>query len=618
MFNTLKTLFTGYGHAKVIQPGVFLSVLMVVTPTSVVFSLINGIYGHVFLACFLAVLSVVMMLLLYFGRKGKWLPYFEYVLMFFSCLAFTFIFMEGGIAQTGIYWTLIFPFFAFILMGVKKGWFWIACFIFIQLDVVFLFAINMVSLPYSQGILLIVLAMFLFFTLIASVFELQNEKNLDALIQLNMALNAKEEALLDAYACLEQQVFHRTSELQESNTQLILEIKQKEQAIISMRHTELKFQHAQRLESLGTLVGGIAHDFNNILSGINANLYLAKRQIQPEKGAGRLDQINVLTNRAADMIKQMLTFARKDAVEMENLDLRIFMDEAFNLSTISIPESIVCRYECSSEDMFIHGNATQIQQVLMNLMNNARDALWDVDRPEITVSLSTMMPDQSFCEHQQDAELRPYALLRVQDNGMGIPEGLLETIFDPFFTTKEEGKGTGLGLAMIYGAVQSHDGLIAVHSKVGYGSCFDLYFPLLENEQNMQTKAQEGEIIQGNGETILLVDDDMDICESHSQLLRNIGYQVHVACDGLQACEMYEQHDIDLVIMDIVMPLLGGVAASERMRAADEKVRIIFVSGYDKDNDMTSELVNDWRHVLNKPLDIKALSVAIYKELQVT
>ncbi|MBL4776001.1 MAG: hypothetical protein JKY87_08135, partial [Mariprofundus sp.] len=203
MFDTVKILFGGYGHSKVIKRGVFLAVLMIAAPTGVVFTLINAAHGHVFLAWLLAVVSLLMTLLLYFGRKGLWLPYFEYVLMFIACLTFTSIFMAGGIAQTGIYWMLIFPFLAFILMGVKKGWWWIACFIFIQFDVVLLFNMNMVALPYSQEVLLIVFAMFLFFTFIASVFELQNEKDRSALIQLNATLNSKEEALLDAYATLE-------------------------------------------------------------------------------------------------------------------------------------------------------------------------------------------------------------------------------------------------------------------------------------------------------------------------------------------------------------------------------------------------------------------------------
>jgi len=459
--------------------------------------------------------------------------------------------------------------------------------------------------------------MFVFFTIVANVVELQNEKYRFGLMKANRQLISKEEDLRIANASLEQQIFHRTRELQETNTKLVQEVKRKELAIASMKQSEMKFEHVQRMESLGTLVGGIAHDFNNMLSGITANLYLAQRYMQSEDGKKRLDKISDLSMHAADMIKQLLTFARKDAAEMKPFDLNVFIREAFKLATVSISEHIVCRSELPRGKVIINGNATQIQQMLMNLMNNARDALSGVDGPTISVSLSTMVADKNFCDRFLNAEQRPYAVLSVKDNGMGISEDQAKSIFDPFFTTKEVGKGTGLGLAMIYGAIQSHQGLINVDSSIGSGTCFNLYFPLVDEEGAKGNLIKQSKVVTGAGETILLVDDDLDLCECNSELLKTMGYDVLIANNGMEACQMYQRHDVALIIMDVVMPVLGGVAASQRIRKFDPDARIVFATGYDKMNEMTSELVTDWQNVLHKPFDLNDLSCAIRNQLDV-
>jgi CheY-like chemotaxis protein len=252
----------------------------------------------------------------------------------------------------------------------------------------------------------------------------------------------------------------------------------------------------------------------------------------------------------------------------------------------------------------------------MNLMNNARDAMIGIDHPSITVSLSTVHVDDEFsARFSGDVLEDDYVLLSVQDNGIGIPKDTLENIFEPFFTTKDEGKGTGLGLAMVYGAMQSHNGLIHVDSNHKQGTVFKLYFPLLGNEKTEYVQAQTSRVIAGHGETILLVDDDPVLCECHSKLLQGMGYQVRIANNGLEACELYQKHDIDLILMDVVMPLLGGVAAAQRILEFDARAKIIFVTGYDKDNELTCELSNDWQHVLNKPLNIERLSMAIRDQL---
>ncbi|MFQ5519400.1 MAG: ATP-binding protein, partial [Mariprofundus sp.] len=488
-------------------------------------------------------------------------------------------------------------------------WMWIGIFILIQTTVYLLFHFEIIASPYSSETLLFFPPMFLFFTMIASVFELQNEKHRTNTMRANEELNNSQKALSISYAHLEQQVFQRTRELQDANVQLVQEVQEKARAIVAMQDAEKKFQHAQRMEAVGTLVGGIAHDFNNMLSGITANLYMAHRQMDSEDGRKRLGKIGDLTMHAAEMIKQLLTFARKDEAEMKAFDLSLFTREAFKLASVSIPESINCRSDICHEKLCIHGSATQIQQILMNLMNNARDALTDAEHPEISVSLTSM---------HADAQKRHYALLQVEDNGSGIAKDQIDKVFDPFFTTKEVGKGTGLGLAMIYGAVQSHDGLIEVQSVPGSGTTFSLYFPVAESTTDSQGDVLQKEVAHGNGETILLVDDDAVLRECHRELLLEMNYKVLTACDGLEAYKVYQQHQqsIALVIMDVVMPLLGGVASANRIRKLNPDAKIIFATGYDKANELTTELTADWQHVLNKPLVVEELSDAIRRQLE--
>ncbi|MDQ6970127.1 MAG: ATP-binding protein, partial [Mariprofundus sp.] len=551
MLSGLKQAFTGCGNIKALgsDTDVTLFVLMITIPTVIIFSILNAFYGQFLLSGLEIVIAMILYPFLFFGRKGILLPCFDYVPVAAAFITFIFLFASGGIGNLGIYWTLIFPFLAFLLMGIKQGWYWIGLFVLTLSLFYGLDHFDLITLPYEQVTLSFAPLMFVFFTLVANVFELQNEKQRVWLHKINTELKNKEDALRISYANLENKVFQRTSELQEINTQLVQEMKQKEQAIASMKQTEMKFQHAQRMESVGTLVGGIAHDFNNMLSGITANLYMAERQMASEDGKKRLSKIGDLSMHAADMIKQLLTFARKDSVEMKTFDLHVFLNEAFKLACVSIPENIVCSQDFSKGEMFIKGNATQIQQILMNLMNNAKDAIKSAHQAKIHVSLSVMTADQGFCARLPNATEGNYVLLSVQDNGMGISNQQLDNIFEPFFTTKDVGKGTGLGLAMVYGAMQSHDGLIDVESAVGHGTTFKLYFPLLLDKQAEHVDNISFEkVVEGHGESILLADDDPGLCECHSALLQGMGYQVHIAHDGLEAFKLYQKHDFDLVL----------------------------------------------------------------------
>jgi len=242
---------------------------------------------------------------------------------------------------------------------------------------------------------------------------------------------------------------------------------------------EDQLRQAQKMEAIGTLVGGIAHDFNNMLAGITGNLYLAKKMTTDNpKLTKKLENIESLSFRAADMIKQLLTFSRQDAVRMQAMDITSRVYEALNFLRPTIPENILLHEDICDDEMLINGDETQLHQVLMNLVNNARDALEGLETPSITIQLSRFVSDHAFMQKHDCSKIDNYVHISIADNGMGISDEHLEHLFEPFFTTKEEGKGTGLGLSMVFGAIETHKGLIEVESKEGEGTTFHIYISL--------------------------------------------------------------------------------------------------------------------------------------------
>ncbi|PIS18421.1 MAG: hypothetical protein COW19_04210 [Zetaproteobacteria bacterium CG12_big_fil_rev_8_21_14_0_65_55_1124] len=388
-----------------------------------------------------------------------------------------------------------------------------------------------------------------------------------------------------------------------------------QQDMSEYKKMEDQFLQAQKMEAIGTLVGGIAHDFNNMLAAIQGNVYLAKRKLkqQPEVDA-KLDGIEQLGKRAADMVKQLLTFARKDRMKMSTFSLNTFIKEGFQLVKAAIPENIELACDICQEELTIAGDATQLQQVLMNLLNNARDAVFYVSQPSILCSLKPFVATAAFGKVHPETKGKRFAKLSVGDNGQGIEAECLEKVFEPFFTTKGIGEGTGLGLAMVYGAVQSHGGIIEVESEKGVGSAFHIYLPLTEKVQDSVQK-DAGGIVHGSGETILLVDDEEDMRVTSGEVLKDMGYQVLIASDGEDALQMFSLHqnDIRLVISDIVMPKMGGIELAKAIRRLDKKLPIIFATGYAKDQAMSDEDQVENSTIISKPFSYKKLSQLILK-----
>ncbi len=376
---------------------------------------------------------------------------------------------------------------------------------------------------------------------------------------------------------------------------------------------EKNLRQAQKMESVGTLVGGIAHDFNNLLAAISGSIYLVRRDLEI-KDNKHLDVVESECRRAADIVKQLLAFARKDVVQVQSLSLRDLFLESTRLLQFAASENIPLNMDISEESLMIRGDHSQLQQVILNLINNARDALVYNENPDITVSLQRFHADEGFLKQHSQLPGEEFAHIIVRDNGTGIAAEDLEHIFEPFFTTKEVGQGTGLGLAMLDGTIKTHRGAIVVESSSGTGTAFHIYLPLIDViPEEIAGVRSEPTLHKGDGELILIVDDEENIRVITRGLLKSIGYQSIEAADGREAIAMFQQHhlDIKLVITDVVMPVMGGIKAAEGMRKIAPDTPILFATGYDQSQVLRDIEINDLTRVVTKPYSLIVLSQMI-------
>ncbi len=380
-----------------------------------------------------------------------------------------------------------------------------------------------------------------------------------------------------------------------------------------------QLRQSQKMEAVGTLVGGIAHDFNNLLGGMTGNLYLAKQRIQKgevSSSSKNIAAVEKLCKQAATMVSQLLTFSRKGVIKMEPVALDQLLKEILRLARLTIPENIHLTPHITDKTTWINGDITQLQQLMVNLLNNAKDALCHSKDPSIEVRLDHDTPDDAFMAQHPETKTEKYAHLSVTDNGIGIAQEHLDQIYDPFFTTKEVGKGTGLGLAMAFGTMKSHGGIINVESSIGAGCTIHLYFPIVDAEASKAEPVPDSEQLQADGETILLVDDDPRVRESTADVLESWGFHVLSAQDGKQALDLHKTfHDsIRLILTDIVMPNCDGMELAQSIRAKDADIPIIFMTGYDRKQVMIDTPIGNY-DIFTKPVSFDRLNTTMRKML---
>ena len=371
---------------------------------------------------------------------------------------------------------------------------------------------------------------------------------------------------------------------------------------------EAQLQQAQKMEAVGTLAGGIAHDFNNILGAILINTELALEVLKDdEKVRRRLENVYQSSLRAADLVRQILTFSRRSDKELGVVRVTPIIKEALKLLRASLPTTIEIHEHMDAKTDWILGDPTQVHQVLMNLCTNAKHAMH-----ERGGLLEVTLKDVSFESEEGAKSLHlssgRFLRLTVTDTGRGIPSDIGEKIFDPYFSTKAKGEGTGLGLSVVHGIVSDHGGTISVSSEEGKGTTFEVYFPISKDQQIVEQKPAKP-ALRGS-ENILLVDDEIDLVDGYGTMLKNLGYQVVGKTSSKEALEAFRKQPkrFDLVLTDYTMPHLTGIQLAEELLKIRPDLPVIIYTGFTEDIASEEAKSRGIREMVSKPLSMGEIS----------
>jgi PAS domain S-box-containing protein len=417
-----------------------------------------------------------------------------------------------------------------------------------------------------------------------------------------------EEALRRVQDELEARVALRTRELSLTVARLEKEISDREKAETALQKSEGQLRHAQKMDAVGRLAGGVAHDFNNMLSVILGHAEMALARLQPEADPELLESLDTIRQaslRSAGLTQQLLAFSRQQVVSPRYLDLRLLVRDFEKMLKRVIGDDIVLTIIEPEEPCSLRVDPVQMEQVILNLVINARDAMPSGGQLRIQTRLVTLTPEHVFAH--PEAKLGRHVELAVSDEGTGMDAETLRRIFEPFFTTKSEGRGTGLGLSTVYGIVHQNGGSLVVESELGKGSTFRVFLPLLVGRESWQP-ASEGPA-RGGDETILLIEDEPGVRRVCALTLRRLGYEVVVADDELHAIEICasSERTLHAVLADVVMPRISGVALVDRLRGLRPGIKVLFMSGYTDRRIADASTLSHSAAFINKPFTPDAL-----------
>ena len=382
-----------------------------------------------------------------------------------------------------------------------------------------------------------------------------------------------------------------------------------------LKTLETQLQQAQKMEAIGTLAGGISHDFNNILGGIIGYAELAKMKAPDEsKVIADLDKLIKSSERAAALIKQILTISRQHKKEQRPVQVRYIVNEALNLLKATLPSTIEIREDLTKDAGIVNADPTQMHQVIMNLGTNAGHAMQE-DGGMLEVSLANVELDDHSAEKHLDLAAGSYLRLTVSDTGHGMTSEIMERIFDPYFTTKDTGEGTGLGLSVAQGIVKAHGGTITVYSEPGKGTTFHVYLPLILEEERGE-KESEGPLPTGN-ERILFIDDEEVLLEIGGQILEQLGYEVVTKKSSVQALELFraEPDRFDLVVTDMTMPHMTGDKLAQALMKIRPQIPIILCTGHSRRVSEEKAQEIGIKALVMKPLVMRNLAETVRKVL---
>jgi signal transduction histidine kinase/ActR/RegA family two-component response regulator len=390
------------------------------------------------------------------------------------------------------------------------------------------------------------------------------------------------------------------------------------QDITEKEQLQVQLQRSQKMEAVGTLAAGMAHEFNNILAAIQGYVQLMKMKIETDNPlAEYIVDIDTSCQRAAGLTRKMLTFSRSEIGEKKLVKINHLVDGMHRLLRQTLPAQIELEMNLQPNLPFISAEGNQLEQVLLNLAVNARDAM--PNGGTLTIKTGRVELDEYFCNTHSLARPGQYIIIEVQDTGKGMLAHVIEHIFEPFFTTKEPGKGTGLGLSIVYSIIKHYGGHILAESQLHKGSCFKIYLPV-EDEVCEEVSTHEVEPVHatGAGEHILVVDDEPHLREIAKEVLTTSGYQVSEAANGQEAVNVYKEHRengsrVDLVMLDMSMPVMDGKTCMKCLRGIDPSVPILITTGHTDGTDMLKATANG---ILFKPFSLSSLLQEVKKILE--
>jgi two-component system cell cycle sensor histidine kinase/response regulator CckA len=382
------------------------------------------------------------------------------------------------------------------------------------------------------------------------------------------------------------------------------------------RRLDRRVQQLEKFEAIGRLVGGIAHDFNNMIGAILGWAEMGCEETQPENGLhNRFQKIRDQSVRAGKLTSQLLAFAGGQILQKRKVNLNILVQEEMSLLSRIIGEDIEVQVLVSPDLRVTLADPTQIEQVLMNLCLNARDAM--PGGGQLLIETQNAELGVEFCRNHPSGQPGSYVLLSVSDTGIGMDTATMESMFEPFFTTKGTGKGTGLGLATVFGILSQHGGFILSSSELGKGTSFQVYLPADSGEHEPDNTTCNNQPLRGT-ETILLAEDHDGLRDTAQEMLQALGYRILVAPDGMKALELFKLNAdaIDLIVMDVVMPSLSGPEAYLEISALRPSIPVIFTTGYTPQAKALVSMVEKGAAVLRKPYSLTSLSQMVRGALQ--
>jgi PAS domain S-box-containing protein len=372
--------------------------------------------------------------------------------------------------------------------------------------------------------------------------------------------------------------------------------------VTEKKKLEAQLLRSQRMESIGTLAGGIAHDLNNVLAPLLISVELLKEKVSDDAGRRLLDSLEANVNRGASLVKQVLTFGRGIKGERITIHLKHIGEGIAQMIRETFPKSLKFEIQCADGLWTVTGDPTQLEQVLMNLCVNARDAM--PGGGTLSLRMENKVLDKDHTTANLEAKPGSYVVISVSDTGTGMAPEIRDRIFEPFFTTKEQGKGTGLGLSTALAIVKSHSGFINCYSEVGKGSVFKVYLPASPDAANVKpAAANQSRLPRGNNELVLVVDDEEPIRILAKSMLERFGYRVLLAADGAEAVKLYTSHrnEIAAVITDMSMPVMDGPATIAALRGINPEVKVIGSSGLDVRDSATGVVNAGLVYFMSKP-----------------